>query len=210
MNKGTRFGLALAFLVVASVLSIAIVALMSKSDGQVGDNGATSKVVSSGKPRVGGPFELVSHTGKTVTNADFSGKYMLMFFGFTFCPDVCPTELQVITSALEELGPTADKIQPIFVTVDPERDTPEAMAQYVAHFHPSFVGLTGSPEQIAKVAKAFRVYYKRVEDPSSAAEYTMDHSAVVYLMGPEGAFLKHYGGATSPEAMAKSLKELVQ
>ena len=202
MNKGTRFGLALAFLVVASVLSLAVVGLMSTPD--------TPVTASSGKPKVGGPFELIDHTGKAVTNADFAGKYMLMFFGFTFCPDVCPTELQVITSALEELGPVADKIQPLFVTIDPARDTPEAMAQYVAHFHPSFIGLSGSSEQIAKVAKAYRVYYKRVEDPNSAAEYTMDHSAVVYLMGPDGAFVKHYGGATSPEAMAKSLKELVQ
>lgn len=202
MNKGTRFALALAFLVVASILSLAVVGLMSKPDATV--------TASSGKPKVGGPFELVDHTGKTVTNADYDGKYLLMFFGFTFCPDVCPTELQVITGALEELGPTADKIQPLFVTIDPERDTPEAMAQYVAHFYPSFVGLSGSSEQIAQIAKAYRVYYKRVEDPTSAAEYTMDHSAVVYLMGPDGSFVKHYGGATSPEAMAKSLKELVQ
>lgn len=210
MNKGTRFGFALAFLLVASVLGIAIVALTSKSDTQVAENSGTAQTASHGKPQVGGAFELVAHTGQTVTNADFSGKYMLMFFGFTFCPDVCPTELQVMTSALEELGPLADKIQPIFVTIDPERDTPDAMAQYVAHFHPSLMGLTGTSEQISQVAKAYRVYYKRVEDPSSAAEYTMDHSAVVYLMGPDGAFLKHYGGATSPEDMAKSLKKYVK
>ena len=203
MNKSTRFALALGTLVFASVLSLLVVGYLGPdaSDG--------GQVRSSGEARIGGDFELTSHTGATVKDADFRGKYMLIFFGFTFCPDVCPTELQIITAALEELGPDAEKIQPIFVTIDPERDTPEAMATYVGHFHPSMMGLTGTPEQIDTIAKAYRVYYKKVDDPSSAAEYPMDHSAIVYLMDPEGKFVKHFAGAVQPADMAETLKTLI-
>lgn len=162
-------------------------------------------VSSSGKALVGGPFSLVDHTGKQVTEQDFRGKLMLMFFGFTNCPDVCPSELQVMTAALDQLGAKAADVVPVFVTVDPERDTVEQMAQYVANFSPRLVGLTGTPAQIAAAAKAWRVYYAKVNDESSTAGYTMDHSAIVYLMGRNGEYLAHFAYGTDAEAMAAGI-----
>ncbi len=125
-------------------------------------------VQSSGAALIGGPFSLVGADGKPVTDRDFRGRYMLIFFGFTHCPDICPAELQVIAQALEQLGDKAKTVVPIFITLDPERDTPEAMANYVKSFGPNFVGLTGSPEAIAAAAKAYRVAYAQVENKDSA------------------------------------------
>ena len=148
--------------------------------------------VSIGNATVGGPFSLVDHTGRRVSNADFSGRFTLVFFGFTFCPDVCPTALQVTSAALEKLGPKAARVTPLFITVDPERDTPEQLKSYVGSFHPSLVGLTGTQAEIDAVAKAYRVYFKRVKDERSSAGYTMDHTSIIYLMGPDGRFLTHF------------------
>lgn len=159
---------------------------------------------------VGGPFTLVNHDGETVTDEDFRGKYMLIYFGFTFCPDVCPTELGVMSSAVNSLGEEAEKVQPIFITIDPERDTPEVMARYVALFHPRLVGLTGTPEQIDKVAKAYHVFYRKAADESSSADYTMDHSSIVFLMGPDGEYLKLFPPQTSPDKMAETISEYVE
>jgi protein SCO1/2 len=167
------------------------------------------KVMTTGQALVGGPFTLTDQTGKQVTDKDFRGRYMLVFFGFTFCPDVCPTALQVMAAALDKLGPKADKITPVFITVDPERDTPEQIAMYVKSFHPRLVGLTGTPEQIDAAAKAYRVYYKRVPDPKSSAGYTMDHSAIMYVMGPDGAFVTHFTYAVSPDTLAQRLGQLL-
>lgn len=163
----------------------------------------------SGTPLIGGPFELVAHDGSIVTDETFRGTYMLIYFGFTYCPDVCPTELQVMSGAMDLLGDKADRVRPLLVSVDPERDTVEMMAQYVANFHPRLMGLTGTPEQIAVAASAYRVYYEKVEDPNSNAEYTMDHSSVVYLMGPDGSFAAHFGPGTGPEKMAEKIQSLL-
>jgi protein SCO1/2 len=159
----------------------------------------------SGKALIGGPFTLTDHTGKAVTEKDFAGRYMLVYFGFTFCPDVCPTELQIMTSALEQLGTKADKVTPVFISVDPKRDTVEQMASYVGNFHKRLVGLTGTPEQIKAAAKAYRVYYAEVKDESSSAGYTVDHSSIVFLMGPDGGYLAHFSHGTSPEKMAETI-----
>lgn len=164
---------------------------------------------SSGAALIGGPFELVMHDGSTVTNETFKGELMLIYFGFTFCPDVCPTELQIMSNALDLVGDDAEQVRPILISIDPERDTPEAMAQYVRHFHPRMTGLTGTPEQIAAAAKAYRVYYERVEDPGSNAEYTMDHSSIVYLMDKEGQFVTHFGPGTKPEKMAETIRRVL-
>ncbi len=161
---------------------------------------------SSGAALIGGPFELVMHDGSAVTNETFEGELMLIYFGFTFCPDVCPTELQIMSAALDLVGDGVDQVRPILITIDPERDTVEAMAQYVSHFHPRMTGLTGTPEQIAAAAKAYRVYFERVEDPSSNAAYTMDHSSIVYLMDKEGQFISHFGPGTKPEKMAETIR----
>jgi protein SCO1 len=132
-----------------------------------------------------------------------------VFFGFTYCPDVCPTALQVMAAALEKIGSKAEQITPVLITVDPERDTPEQMAMYVKSFHPRLVGLTGSPAEIEAVTKAYRVYYKRVPDPKSSAGYTMDHSAIIYVMGPDGSFRTHFPYTVDANAMADRLGKLL-
>ena len=162
-------------------------------------------VQSSGAALIGGPFSLVGADGKPVTDRDFRGRYMLIFFGFTHCPDICPAELQVIAQALEQLGDKAKKVAPIFITLDPERDTPQAMANYVKSFGPNFVGLTGSPEAIAAAAKAYRVAYSKVENKESAGDYSVDHSALVYLMDPEGRYVTHFSYGLSADQMAEKL-----
>jgi len=170
---------------------------------------APAQVLSIGKATVGGPFTLTDHTGRRVTDKDFRGQYLLVFFGFTYCPDVCPSGLQVMTAALEELGPKAEKITPIFISVDPERDTPEQLALYVSSFHPRLVGLTGTPEEIQQVAKAYRVYYKKVEDEGSTAGYTIDHTSIIYLMSPTGEFITHFTHATPVSAMVEQLEKVL-
>lgn len=155
---------------------------------------------------VGGSFALTDQNGRRVTAEDFKGKPFLVFFGFTHCPDICPAELQVMSAALDELGADADEVVPIFITLDPERDTPEAVSAYVANFGDNFVGLTGSPEQIAKAAKAYRVSYQKFQDESMGDNYSIDHSALVYLMGPDGKFVTHIPYGTPPDKMAETLR----
>jgi protein SCO1 len=164
-------------------------------------------VTTTGKALIGGPFTLVGKDGKPVTDQAFRGKYMLVFFGFTHCPDICPAELQVIAAALDELGPKANEVIPIFITLDPERDTPKVLADYVMNFGPRFVGLTGSPEQIAEAAKAYRVTYSKFqEEGAKPDDYTIDHSALVYLMGKNGEFLAPFAYGTPAAKMAEGLR----
>jgi protein SCO1/2 len=169
---------------------------------------------SSGTASIGGPFELVNQDGKTVTQDDFKGKYMLAYFGYTFCPDVCPTELQVMGTAMDMMpGDVAKEITPVFFTVDPERDTVEAIAEYVPYFHDRMVGLTGTVEQTTAAAKAYRVYYAKAipeGQPEDTDTYLMDHSSFVYLMDRDGQFVRHFNYGTSPEDMAKGVTEAVK
>jgi len=153
---------------------------------------------------IGGPFTLVDHTGRTVTNETFSGSFTLIYFGYTFCPDMCPTELNDIALALEKMGERAHRVTPLFITIDPERDTADRLANYVGHFHDRLVGLTGSSEQIAEAAEAYRVHFERRET-SGDRPYLMDHTSFVYLMGPQGEFLKMFRFGTPPEEMAESV-----
>jgi protein SCO1/2 len=152
------------------------------------------KVETTGTALIGGPFTLVDQNGKTVTDRDFRGKYMLIFFGFTHCPDICPAELQVMSAALDALGSKADEVVPIFVTLDPERDTPEAVGAYVKNFGKNFVGLTGSPTAIANAAKTYRVTYSKLEYKGKDGNYgySIDHSALVYLMDKDGQYLINF------------------
>lgn len=163
----------------------------------------------SGKALVGGPFTLTDETGKTVTDKDFSGRYTMVFFGFTSCPDICPASLQLIAAVLDNLGAKADRITPIFVSVDPERDTPEKIAEYVKTFDPRIVGLTGTPEQVAAIAKAYKVYYKKVANPDSPANYGMDHTSIIYVMGPDGSYLTHFTPTTSVDDMTAKLEKIL-
>jgi cytochrome oxidase Cu insertion factor (SCO1/SenC/PrrC family) len=168
------------------------------------------KMQSAGRALVGGPFTLTDHTGKQVTDKDFRGRTMVVVFGFTFCPDICPTELQLISAVLDKLGPKAKDVVPLFITIDPERDTPEQLASYVKSFHPRLLGLTGTQQEIEAAAKAYRVYFKKVADPKSTAGYTMDHSAFIYVMGPDGAYQAHFTPGTSVATLADRLGELLQ
>jgi cytochrome oxidase Cu insertion factor (SCO1/SenC/PrrC family) len=139
-----------------------IIALLA-AGGWVLEGWLAAQQPSRGKALIESEFSLVDHTGKAVTDEDFAGKWQLVFFGFTYCPDVCPTTLNDVSVVLEELGDDAEQVQPLFISVDPERDTPKVMADYVANFDPRIVGLTGSPEQVEAAAQAFRVYYAKVE-----------------------------------------------
>jgi cytochrome oxidase Cu insertion factor (SCO1/SenC/PrrC family) len=199
-NTSSRFRPSVIFGVLTLFLALALgaYALMS---------GNTIVPTGSGTALVGGPFTLVNHKGETVTDKTYLGKPMLLFFGFTFCPDVCPTELQVMAAALKELGDAGADIQPIFVTIDPERDTPAVMASYVSNFGERFMGLTGSPAQIAEMAGTYRVFYAKQENKADPQNYQMDHSAIIYLMGADGKFLKHFSYSTDVKALADGLRK---
>jgi cytochrome oxidase Cu insertion factor (SCO1/SenC/PrrC family) len=160
----------------------------------------------SGVALVGGPFTMVNHKGEMVTEKSFLGKPMLLFFGFTFCPDICPTELQVMAAAIAELGDKGRDIQPVLVSIDPARDTPEVLAAYVSNFGDNVIGLTGSEAQVAAMAGEYRVFYAKQENPKDPANYQMDHSSIIYLMGPDGQFLKHFSYTTDAKALAAGLK----
>ena len=153
---------------------------------------------------IGGPFELVDHRGRRVSDADFRGRFMLVFFGYASCPDVCPTELATIARTMDALGAKAEAVQPLFITVDPARDTVEFLADYVTAIHPKLIGLTGDEEAIARVARAYRVYYRKAEG-GAGDDYPMDRSSFVYLMGPDGRFVAMFRAGTDPGAMAAAI-----
>ncbi len=156
---------------------------------------------------VGGPFTLQDGNGRQVTDRDFRGKYMLVYFGYTFCPDVCPTTLNEVANALDRLGPKADRLQAIFITVDPKRDTAAVMKRYTAAFSPRLLGLTGTPEEIAQAAKAYRVYYSEHRTGPGPNDYSVDHSSILYLMGPDGKFVTYYDDASvGADGLAADLK----
>jgi len=161
-------------------------------------------------PGIGGPFTLEDGTGKTVTDRDFRGKYMLVYFGYTFCPDVCPTTLNEVAEAMDRLGPKAEKIQPIFITVDPNRDTPAVVKQYANAFTPRLLGLTGTSDQIAKVANEYRVYYAKHRTGPGPNDYSMDHSSVLYLMGPDATFIAPIRTDQSGPEIADEIARLVK
>jgi len=156
---------------------------------------------------IGGPFRLVDQNGKTVTDADLKGKWSLIYFGYTHCPDACPTALNDIAIALDELGPQRAAVRPVFITVDPERDTPEVLKAYVTSFDAPILALTGTPEEIAQAAKGYRVYYAK--HPEAGGDYSMDHSSVIYVMDPQGRFTASFTQENSPEEIAERLKKLL-
>jgi len=161
---------------------------------------------------IGGRFTLVNHRGETVTEKDYLGKHTLIFFGFTHCPDICPTTMNEIAFALDRLGDKAGDVNVLFVTIDPERDDPEALGDYMELFDKRITGLTGTPEQIAGVAKAFRIFYAKnisAEEKAKPREdrfYLMDHSSITYLMSPTGEFIRHYSYGTPAKALADDIR----
>ncbi|MFQ5784933.1 MAG: SCO family protein [Alphaproteobacteria bacterium] len=177
----------------------------------------------SSQPTNRGPFSLVDHRGRTVTDKDFLGKFMLVYFGYTHCPDLCPIDLQVMVEAIEILGEQGEKVQPIFITVDPTRDTVEVMARYVRRFHPRLIGLTGTREQIDAAANTYRV--RRIkffpldlddEDKSLSAvtrddsRYVVDHTATFYLVGPDGSGLVRYAHGITAEEIAEDVQRFIE
>ncbi len=153
---------------------------------------------------IGGPFRLVDHNGRAITDQDLKGRPFLVFFGFTHCPDVCPTALFEVSEILRKLGPDAERTRALFVTVDPERDTPEKLKDYLSSFDPHLIGVTGDPDAVSAVGKAYRVYSKKV--PLDGGGYTMDHTAIVYLMDKDGRFVAPFNLKRPPEAAAADLR----
>ena len=158
-----------------------------------------------GRGTVGGPFTLTDQAGRKRSDSEFRGRLMIVYFGYTFCPDVCPADLMAITQALDQLGSYAEGIQPVFITVDPERDT-KLLSDYVAAFHKSFIGLTGSPEEIRQVANAYKAFYAKVPTERSG-EYAIDHTGVIYLMGRDGQYLGFMPPQTGPEKLTEILRK---
>lgn len=157
-----------------------------------------------GEPlQVGGEFELVDHNGKMRSNRDFHGKFMMVYFGYRHCPDICPTALTTITEALDLLGPKAKHVQPLFITIDPERDTVPKLADYIQNFHDSFLALTGNAEQIEKAKLAYRVFSQKNQEEE---DYSMDHSSIIYVMDRQGKLISHFSHSTSPERIAEALR----
>ena len=167
-------------------------------------NGAAGTLLGSA---IGGPFTLVDQNGKTVTNTALEGKWLLVYFGYTHCPDACPTTLNNIALALQDLGAQRDEVRPVFITIDPERDTPQVMKDYVTAFDAPILALTGTAAEVAQAAKNYRVYYAK--HPEAGGDYSMDHTSVIYVMDPKGRFTASFTGEDPPTQMAERLKKLL-
>jgi protein SCO1/2 len=186
------------------VLSLATLAVMlSLAGGLVWLSGATAIRSTEG---VGGPFRLVDSAGKIVTDRDFRGKYLLVYFGYTSCPDLCPTTLSDVSDALQQLGSHARRVQPVFITVDPARDTSERLKAYLASFSPLLIGLTGSPAEIAAVERAYHASSAQVRSVQGGSGYSVNHSAALYLMGRHGEFISAFPAMESAKALAVDIE----
>ncbi len=178
-------------------------AWLNLRQNQPADNGPVSGMVVNAS--IGGPFNLIDHTGKPFTNETLVGDYALIYFGYTFCPDVCPTELGKIAVALDLLDKDGDHVRPVMITIDPERDTPEVLAEYVPLFHERLIGLTGTDEDVREVATSYRVFYRRFEDPSYTYDL-MDHTSFIYLLAPSGEIIAMFRYGTPPEEIANAIR----
>ena len=197
------FSRAILVLVLTLVSGLATIPSVSAAAGTTTD-------ASSPQVTTGGRFILRDQNNRVVTDQDFAGKYMLVYFGYTYCPDICPTSLQIIGHAMDLLGKEGDVIQPVFITVDPERDTPSVLRDYVAAFHPRLIGLTGSKAAIQSVAKKYRVRFAKVAEKGAINDdYLIDHTAAVFLMGPDGRYITRFTHNTTAKQMAKKLRELI-
>lgn len=185
---------------------IGLAALIAWAQIWMDKSGKASSGLSVSAENFGGPFALTDHNGKGVTDKDFTGHYRLIYFGFTYCPAICPTELQKISGALKLLEDHSTKIQPIFVSVDPERDTVKAMKNYVGLFHPALIGLTGTPAQIEIIKKAYKVYAAKVQDPDMS-EYTVDHSSFIYFMDPQDRLLSIFNTKDTSKTIADNVEK---
>lgn len=165
---------------------------------------------STGKADIGGSFTLTDQNNQQVSDSQFRGKYMLVFFGFTSCPSICPVGLATLTQTMEQLGDKGKAVAPIFITVDPETDTPARMKEFLTNFHPSIAGLTGTPEQIKAVESAYKVYAAKSKDENMPGGYNVDHSGFIYLMDKNGEYLSHYTYDQAAEAIVKDVRRVIQ
>lgn len=165
-------------------------------------------VAEKGEATIGGSFALTNQDGKTVTSVSLQGKYLLMYFGFSSCPAICPADMALLSQVMQDLGKDAEQIQPVFVTIDPERDTPERLKTYLSNFYPGIIGLTGSQEQIADIANKFHIYAKKVES-KDINDYLMDHSAFMYFMDKNGKYITHFNGKQPAEEITAKIRELL-
>lgn len=183
-----------------TLLVVAAFFMWRGSDDLVSDN-------EGGTAAIGGSFTLQDSKGNSVTDKDLRGKWSLVFFGFTSCPDICPMGISAIDNALELLGDNASKIQPVFITLDAAHDTPDVLASYLSHFNARWLGLTGSSMQVDAAAGAYRVYYARQDLPESELGYTINHSGYIYLMGPDGKYRAHFNHNDAPQIIATGVRK---
>lgn len=205
MRLGTRVLLVVGISAAIIASGVLAISLVERSDSPT----TTAQNTAAGAA-IGGPFTLVGADGKTVTDRDFRGKWMLVYFGYTFCPDICPTTLNNIAQALVQLRGHADALVPIFITVDPARDTPKVIGDYVKAFDPRIRGLTGSEAQTAAVAQEYHVYYAKQPGSGNGNDYLIDHSSFLYLMNPQGKFVKVMPGSLSPGEMADTIRPFIE
>jgi protein SCO1/2 len=200
-HGSTRFVVAAVLLAAALVLAAGALLGLALHENPKGVGGTLLASA------IGGPFHLVDQNGKAVSDADLKGKWQLLFFGYTHCPDTCPTALNEISLALDRLGKKRNEVEIVFITVDPERDTPEVLKSYVESFDAPIIALTGAADQVAQAAKAYRVYYAKHPRPDGS--YDMDHSAVIYVMDPQGRFTATFTPDATADAMAERLQKLL-
>lgn len=186
-------------------VAVAAIAYWSLEDGGQFD-GSTS----SGAARFAAEFELVDHTGAPRTAEDYRGRWLLVFFGFANCPDVCPTTLAEVAAVMDQLGPLSDEAQPLFITIDPERDTPEALAEFIPQFDVGIVGLSGTPDQIAKTTRNFFVFSGKTDDQNAPDGYTMEHSSQLFLFAPDGGYERSWAYGTPAEVITSDLLGLMR
>lgn len=199
---------AAACLVVAAALAVVTVIVVQRADDGRAAYGTGAEIASTGQPKFGGPFQLVDQDGRTVDQSLLEGKWSLVFFGFTYCPDYCPTTLTMLEATKRRLGDRADDLQIVFITVDPERDSPQALKDYLSSdgFPEGVIGLTGTPQQIADVARAYGAPYEKVGEGEG---YTMNHGLTIYLMGPDGRFRAPLGHDLGPERAAGVIERVM-
>lgn len=197
------------------ILAIAVVILLALLAATlawkylaIGPSGISRDGAGSGEVSIGGPFSLTNQDGKTVSDADYRGRFMLVYFGFTFCPDICPTDLLIMSQTMKLLGDDAKQVAPIFISIDPARDTVAQLKDYLSNFNPPVEGLTGSQAAIDAVVKEYKVYARKVENPKG--DYTMDHSAFMYLMDKNGKYVTHFAHNTPPEDMAVAIRKHIK
>lgn len=186
-----------------------IIALSFKLSSVPGNNvpvSNSSAVKVTGEATIGGDFTLTNQDGKEVKDSELRGKHMLVYFGFSHCPDVCPTDLALISSVMKNIGDDSKKIQPVFISLDPERDTPEQLKTYLSNFYPGIIGLTGTLQQIAEVANKYHIFYQKVKS-EQLNDYLMDHSAFIYLMGKDGKYITHFNNKQSVDDISASIQK---